>query len=227
MTEPDASDTATSLPYRGDFMLLPPLKPTFGTMAMIQQPSRDYLVTRRPTAVADTELTHTVDMQVAGRVRSRARRQLRPSAPQLDHLITPADDFDDVDEQPPPASLPPAPRPRRMAAKTRTGAPPAPPASTLPTPDAVRRRVSSPASVGSLRPIGSGGWDRAEVTSGGVPLGELDRRTLASRHDPRVRFCGEVVNVTGRLGGFNFQWAWSSGFVAGHSLRATLDRIDG
>ena len=90
-----------------------------------------------------------------------------------------------------------------------------------------RRRVWTATCHSPLRPIGSGGWDRAEVTSGGVPLGELDRRTLASRRDPRVRFCGEVVNVTGRLGGFNFQWAWSSGFVAGHSLRATFDRIDG
>lgn len=89
-----------------------------------------------------------------------------------------------------------------------------------------RRRAWSATCHVPLRPVGSGGWERAEVTSGGVPLGELDRRTLASRHDPRVRFCGEVVNVTGRLGGFNFQWAWSSGFVAGHSLGATLDRID-
>ncbi len=90
-----------------------------------------------------------------------------------------------------------------------------------------RRRVWTAACHAPVRPIGSGGWDRAEVTSGGVPLGELDRRTLASRHDPRVRFCGEVVNVTGRLGGFNFQWAWSSGFVAGRSVRAALRRRHG
>jgi hypothetical protein len=59
------------------------------------------------------------------------------------------------------------------------------------------------------------GFRRAEATSGGVSLEELDRRTLESRVLPGLHFCGEVVDVTGRLGGFNFQWAWSSGWVAG------------
>jgi predicted flavoprotein YhiN len=62
---------------------------------------------------------------------------------------------------------------------------------------------------------GVDGFDKAEVTSGGVRLGELDRRTLESRRWPGLFVCGEVVNCTGRLGGFNFQWAWSSGFAAG------------
>jgi len=48
-----------------------------------------------------------------------------------------------------------------------------------------------------------------------VPLGELDRRTLESKLLPGLYCCGEVVNVTGRLGDFNFQWAWSSGHAAG------------
>jgi predicted flavoprotein YhiN len=48
-----------------------------------------------------------------------------------------------------------------------------------------------------------------------VPLAELHRTTLESRRHPGLHFCGEVVNCTGRLGGFNFQWAWSSGFAAG------------
>lgn len=56
------------------------------------------------------------------------------------------------------------------------------------------------------------------MTSGGVLLGELDRRTLESRRLPGLHCCGEVVNVTGRLGGFNFQWAWCSGFAAGRPL---------
>jgi len=62
---------------------------------------------------------------------------------------------------------------------------------------------------------GTEGYTKAEVTSGGVPLGELDRRTLESKLLPGLYCCGEVVNVTGRLGGFNFQWAWSSGYAAG------------
>ena len=59
------------------------------------------------------------------------------------------------------------------------------------------------------------GFEKAEVTAGGVPLRELDRRTLESRRAPGLFFCGEVCHATGRLGGFNFQWAWSSGFAAG------------
>ncbi|MDE0966411.1 MAG: NAD(P)/FAD-dependent oxidoreductase [Candidatus Latescibacteria bacterium] len=62
---------------------------------------------------------------------------------------------------------------------------------------------------------GTEGYAKAEVTSGGVPLGELDRRTLESKLLPGLYCCGEVINVTGRLGGFNFQWAWSSGYAAG------------
>jgi predicted flavoprotein YhiN len=62
---------------------------------------------------------------------------------------------------------------------------------------------------------GTEGYTKAEVTSGGVPLGEFDRRTLESKLLPGLYCCGEVVNVTGRLGGFNFQWAWSSGYAAG------------
>jgi predicted Rossmann fold flavoprotein len=62
---------------------------------------------------------------------------------------------------------------------------------------------------------GTEGYAKAEVTSGGVLLAELDHRTLESRRFPGLYCCGEVVNVTGRLGGFNFQWAWSSGYAAG------------
>lgn len=63
--------------------------------------------------------------------------------------------------------------------------------------------------------VGTDGYAKAEVTAGGVLLGELDRRTLESRLLPGLHCCGEVVNVTGRLGGFNFQWAWASGYAAG------------
>lgn len=59
------------------------------------------------------------------------------------------------------------------------------------------------------------GYDFAEVTAGGVPLRELDLETLASRKCPGLFICGEICDVDGRIGGFNFQWAWASGYVAG------------
>ncbi len=62
---------------------------------------------------------------------------------------------------------------------------------------------------------GTLGFEKAEVTAGGVPLAEVDASTLESRRAPGVFLCGEILDVDGRLGGFNFQWAWSSGHVAG------------
>jgi predicted Rossmann fold flavoprotein len=73
-----------------------------------------------------------------------------------------------------------------------------------------------------LRLAAVDGYAKAEVTAGGVLLGELDRSTLESKLHPGLHCCGEVVNVTGRLGGFNFQWAWSSGFAAGRGLAREL-----
>jgi len=64
---------------------------------------------------------------------------------------------------------------------------------------------------------GTLGYEKAEVTAGGVPLGEVDASTLESRVAPGLWLCGEVLDVEGRLGGFNFQWAWSSGTVAGRA----------
>ena len=61
------------------------------------------------------------------------------------------------------------------------------------------------------------GYEKAEVTAGGVPLNEVDSSTLESRVAPGLWLCGEVLDVEGRLGGFNFQWSWSSGTVAGRS----------
>lgn len=67
---------------------------------------------------------------------------------------------------------------------------------------------------------GTLGFEKAEVTAGGVPLGEVDPSTLESRHSPGLYLCGELLDVEGRLGGFNFQWSWSSGTVAGRSAAA-------
>ncbi len=77
------------------------------------------------------------------------------------------------------------------------------------------RRVHEAIARRDLGLAGTEGYQKAEVTRGGVLLGELHRTTLESRLHEGLYFCGEVVNATGRLGGFNFQWAWSSGFAAG------------
>jgi hypothetical protein len=61
------------------------------------------------------------------------------------------------------------------------------------------------------------GFDYAEVTAGGVPLTEIDPSTMASRRCPGLFLCGEILDVDGRIGGFNFQWAWASGRLAGLS----------
>jgi predicted Rossmann fold flavoprotein len=64
---------------------------------------------------------------------------------------------------------------------------------------------------------GTRGWQAAETTAGGVPLSELDLRTMQSRLCPGLYLCGEICDVDGRIGGYNFQWAWASGYVAGVS----------
>jgi len=61
------------------------------------------------------------------------------------------------------------------------------------------------------------GYKKAEVTSGGVNLAEVNPKTLESMKVPRLFFAGEVLDVDGHIGGYNLQWAWSSGFVAGNS----------
>ncbi|MGB3337003.1 MAG: NAD(P)/FAD-dependent oxidoreductase [Devosia sp.] len=67
----------------------------------------------------------------------------------------------------------------------------------------------------TLKPVGSEGYRTAEVTLGGVDTRDLDAKTMAARNVPGLYFVGEVVDVTGWLGGYNFQWAWASGWAAG------------
>jgi hypothetical protein len=69
-----------------------------------------------------------------------------------------------------------------------------------------------------ITPAGTEGYGKAEVTAGGVDTDELSARTMESRRVPGLFFVGEVVDVTGQLGGFNFQWAWASGFCAGQAI---------
>jgi predicted Rossmann fold flavoprotein len=68
---------------------------------------------------------------------------------------------------------------------------------------------------------GSRGYDFAEVTAGGVPLEEVDPATMASRRCPGLFLVGEILDVDGRIGGFNFQWAWSTAHVAARGLAAS------
>lgn len=67
------------------------------------------------------------------------------------------------------------------------------------------------------------GYAYAEATAGGVPLDEIDPRTMASRRSPGLFLVGEILDVDGRIGGFNFQWAWSSGWVAGKAVADGLN----
>jgi predicted Rossmann fold flavoprotein len=67
----------------------------------------------------------------------------------------------------------------------------------------------------TIKPNGTEGYRTAEVTLGGVDCDALSSKTMECRHVPGLYFVGEVVDVTGWLGGYNFQWAWSSGWCAG------------
>jgi predicted Rossmann fold flavoprotein len=70
----------------------------------------------------------------------------------------------------------------------------------------------------SILPVDTEGYEKAEVTAGGVDTNELSSRTMESKKTPGLFFIGEVVDVTGQLGGYNFQWAWASGAAAGREL---------
>jgi len=79
-----------------------------------------------------------------------------------------------------------------------------------------RRRALVEAVTATVLPVtDTRGWNQAEATAGGVPLPELRLETMESRVCPGLYLCGEMCDVDGRIGGYNFQWAWSSGYVAG------------
>ena len=81
-----------------------------------------------------------------------------------------------------------------------------------------RRRVVHALTAWPLPVTGARGYNHAEVTAGGVALSEIDPATMASKICPGLFLVGEMLDVDGRLGGFNFQWAWATGFVAGNAL---------
>ena len=103
------------------------------------------------------------------------------------------------------------------------GADPAGAVSQLPR--ALRARVVERLVLRPLPVNGTLGYEKAEVTAGGVRLSEVSTSTLESRLVPGLYLCGEILDVEGRLGGFNFQWAWSSGSVAGRAAGGDALRL--
>ncbi|WP_230533154.1 BaiN/RdsA family NAD(P)/FAD-dependent oxidoreductase [Microvirga roseola] len=105
--------------------------------------------------------------------------------------------------------------PKRLAqlvAETEKG-----PANLADFSDKSLRRIDEAVNRWRFKPAGSEGYRTAEVTLGGVDTQDLDSRTMEAKAVPGLYFIGEVVDVTGWLGGYNFQWAWSSGWCAGQS----------
>jgi hypothetical protein len=82
-------------------------------------------------------------------------------------------------------------------------------------PDKALQTLATAINDWRIKPSGTEGYRTAEVTLGGVDTNELSSKTMESKKQPGLHFVGEVIDVTGHLGGFNFQWAWSSGYVAG------------
>jgi len=87
-----------------------------------------------------------------------------------------------------------------------------------------RRRLVHALVEWPLPVAGTRGYNYAEVTAGGVALDEIDPSTMASRVCRGLYLVGEILDVDGRIGGFNFQWAWSTGFVAGRALASGAAR---
>ena len=83
--------------------------------------------------------------------------------------------------------------------------------------DRALRRLDQAVNGWSVKPVGSEGYRTAEVTLGGVDTAALDQQTMQAKALPGLFFIGEAVDVTGWLGGYNFQWAWSSGWAAGQA----------
>ena len=81
-----------------------------------------------------------------------------------------------------------------------------------------RRRLAHALVEWPLDVTGSRGYTYAEVTAGGVPLDEINPASMESRRCPGLFLVGEILDVDGRIGGYNFQWAWASGRAAGNGL---------
>jgi predicted Rossmann fold flavoprotein len=90
-------------------------------------------------------------------------------------------------------------------------------------PDRAIRQLGDVFERDRLQPTGTEGWKKAEVAAGGVDVRELDPRSMQSLRYPGLFFLGEVVDITGWLGGYNFQWAWSSAWSAARAISAILE----
>ena len=105
--------------------------------------------------------------------------------------------------------------PKRLADTVSASAPNGPIANLS---DRVLATVAANLKHWRVTPTGSEGWSKAEVTTGGIDTSALSSRTMEVRDVPGLYFIGEAVDVTGWLGGYNFQWAWSSGWCAGQAI---------
>jgi hypothetical protein len=84
-------------------------------------------------------------------------------------------------------------------------------------PRAARERLIAALAKLPLPVTADRGWNHAEVTAGGIPLEEIDYRTMESKLAPGLYLIGEILDCDGRIGGFNFQWAWATGSIAGRA----------
>ena len=113
------------------------------------------------------------------------------------------------------AVVPEAPAPRRVL-ELLLGAAGLNGGVTLAQLPRAQRRDTAATLTATLLPVEQHrGWNHAEVTAGGVPLSEVSWRTMESRVCPGLHLAGEILDLDGRIGGFNFQWAWATGYLAG------------
>ena len=84
--------------------------------------------------------------------------------------------------------------------------------------DKQRKAIAGQLHDWQVVPSGTMGYSKAEVTCGGIDTHALSSKTMECKDAPGLYFIGEVVDVTGQLGGYNFQWAWASGFAAGQAV---------
>ncbi|MGE0640892.1 MAG: NAD(P)/FAD-dependent oxidoreductase [Thermoanaerobaculia bacterium] len=112
--------------------------------------------------------------------------------------------------------------PDRLAAALVTSAGLDPSATALRMTREERRALLTALVEQEIPIVGDRGFTHAEATAGGIPLAQLRLDSMESRSSPGLHLCGEILDVDGRIGGFNFQWAWASGTVAGRAAAAAL-----
>jgi len=99
-----------------------------------------------------------------------------------------------------------------------------PAATTVRLARSARRTLVGALTALEIPIVGDRGFVHAEATAGGIPLAQVRLDSMESRRSPGLHLCGELLDVDGRIGGFNFQWAWASGAVAGRAAARALAR---